>query len=171
MNPGIAVASIQTLLATRYPDNAAAVITGPAAKMAALVFFIQGMTRGMLWLTVLALLLSATGLANSFWLETIRRRQEFGIRRTQGASAVSIFWQVQRSALAIVLAAGIGATAVAWLAVRLASSILGKPFLFQWIWILWSVVAIVAAAGLGGGIPALWAARAAPAEMIRTGRQ
>ena len=170
-NPSVAIDRIQAVLSQRYPDNAAATIVGPAAELSSLVFYLNGMTHGMLGLTLAALALSGAGVLNSFWLEAIRLRFEMGIRRTLGATALRIFWRLQVSTLIVVLASGVVATAIALTGVHLASALLNEPFMFQWIWILWSVLAVLVSAILGGGIPALWAARLVPADTIRTGRQ
>ncbi|MBU0596137.1 FtsX-like permease family protein, partial [Candidatus Bipolaricaulota bacterium] len=165
------VREIESLLQTRYPKNAPVLVEGIAAEMGSRLAFINGITYGTFRLALIALVLSAAGLANYFWMRAARQRQTLGIRRSLGASAGSVFWRVFREALLVSLVAGILAFAIGIVGTRLMLRAMYSDLRFHAIWILWTGLAVLVAALIGGGIPALWAARLVPAETIRSGRE
>ena len=171
IDPRETLAAVAQVLSDRHPDNAAAAIEGPAAEMGELVTTINGMTYGLLRLAVLALLVSAVGLANLFWARAMRQRHTLGIRKALGATSVRVFWNVFSVALLTTTISGLAALGVSLWGIDLVEELLAMDLRFDPIWFVWTLLAVLVASAVGGGIPALWAARLVPAETIRTGRE
>jgi putative ABC transport system permease protein len=175
LNPAIdpreTLAAVEQVLHDRHPDNAPAVIEGPAAEMGELIATINNMTYGLFRLALLALVISAAGFANLFWVRAMRQRHTLGIRRALGATSLRIFWDVFYVALLTTVVSGVAALGISIWGIHMIEGLIAMDLRFRPVWFLWTALAVLVAAGIGGGIPAMWAARLVPAETIRTGRE
>ncbi|MBU0595805.1 ABC transporter permease, partial [Candidatus Bipolaricaulota bacterium] len=165
------VAGIAEVLHARHPDAAPAGIGGPASEAGEFIDVINGITYGVLRLAALAVVLSAVALATLSWSRARRLRRVYGIRRSQGATALGIFWRALRSAVLATTMAGAVALGIAYLAIELVEDLIQMPLQFDPVWFAWTAGAALVATVLGGGIPAWRAARWVPAETIRSGRE
>ena len=121
-----------------------------------------------LGLGAVALLVGAVGVANIMVISVLERRSEIGLRRALGATRVQI--RIQFLAEAILLALGGGALGVALGALATAVYATTKGWAIviptsAWAGGLGAALLIGAVAGL---LPAMRAARLAPADALRT---
>ncbi|MDR1119227.1 MAG: ABC transporter permease, partial [Bifidobacteriaceae bacterium] len=109
----------------------------------------------------------AFAVANLMMLSVAHRRAEFGMRRAVGATGGQVLAQVlAESALVGVTAAALGVLAAAWV-VYLTSLTMGWRAVIDWGASAWGAAAGVAAALIGGLVPAIIAARSEVAESLR----
>ncbi len=174
MDPGVnvetTVENIERVLGDSHPGSASAEIEGPAQEMGRMIALANSITLGSLRLGILALIVSAFGLGNLFWAQTMRRRRQIAIQRAVGATATRVSLAVFRQAVLTTAVAGVLSIGVAVLGVRLLADWFSFDVSFQWQWLVWTAGAVLISASLGGGLPALWAARLSPMEGIRKGR-
>ena len=166
------VAEIESVLAARHPDEEPARLEGPATEMGKMISVANGITFGLLRLGYLTLLVSAFALGSLFWAQTVRRQAQISLERTLGATAWRVFWGTFRSAFSTTCVAGLIA-----LGLGVAGTFLVRDwfwsegeFRFDLVWIVWTIATVLVASVIGGGLPALWAARLSPMEGIRKGR-
>ncbi|MBU1050205.1 ABC transporter permease [Candidatus Bipolaricaulota bacterium] len=164
------VLRIRDTLVARHPNEAPPQVEGPAEEMGLQIAAVNGITYGLRRMSLLTLLVSAFGLGSLFWSQAVRRRRQIGIHRTLGASRRLVFWHVFRRSLATTSIAGAVAFAFGLLGVSIMTKWFYAEMSFRLTWLVWGFGSILAAASLGGGIPALWAAKRSPAETIRHGR-
>ncbi len=167
VNVEATVGNIRAVLRDLHPGSAPAQIEGPAQEMGQMIALANSVTLGSLRLGMLALIVSAFGLGNLFWAQTMRRRRQLGIQRAVGATATRVSLSVFRQALLTTAVAGVLSMGVAVFGVRLLSGWFFFDVRFQWQWLAWTAAAVLVAASLGGGIPALWAATLSPMDTIR----
>jgi ABC-type antimicrobial peptide transport system permease subunit len=166
------IIEIRQLLADLYPDAAPARIEGPAVEMGKMIAVTNGITYGLFRLGFLTLLVSAFALGSLFWSQTVRRQRQISLERALGASAWHVFWTTFKMAFGTTCIAGVLATGIGIAGTLLVQDWFSfwSSFQFNPIWTLWAVGATLIAATVGGGLPALWAARLSPMEGIRKGR-
>jgi putative ABC transport system permease protein len=167
VNVETTVDNIRAVLGGLHPGSAPAQIEGPAQEMGRMIALANSVTLGSLRLGMLALIVSAFGLGSLFWAQTMRRRRQIGIRRAVGATAMDVSFGVFRQALLTTAVAGVLSMGVAILGVRLLADWFFFDVSFQWQWLVWTAAVVLIAASIGGGIPALWAARLSPMDTIR----
>jgi len=87
-------------------------------------FFLQ-------WIAASALAVSGLGIVAITWIAVKERTHEIGTRRSLGATATDIFFQVTCETAALALGGGLLGVAVSWPASRLISNSVGLPFVFD----------------------------------------
>ena len=171
-NTGETLREIEVLFGERYPEKAPPYFEGPATMNPEFVAGLNSITYGLLRLAVLGLVLGGAGVANLLWARARRARQVLGIRRALGESAWRVFWRVASGGVWLMLAAGVIGSGLAYAGIlSLTQHYYGVTPTLSWAWLLRAGLAVFLAALIGGGIPALWAARLVPAETIRSGRE
>jgi len=171
MDPVIAAARIAERLRERHPGHAPAVIENPLGRYGVFAAFLTRLVGGFMGLAVLALLTSIGGMFSVSWTRIMDSWHTLGVRRALGEPRWRTLLMAIRPAASLALAAGILGFALSILALRSMADTLAISLEIRPMWGLWTAFAILGAAILGGGIPALWAARLVPADTIRTGRQ
>jgi len=133
---------------------------------------LNSITYGLLRLAVLGVVLGGAGVANLLWARARRARQVLGIYRALGENAWRVFWRVAGTGLGLMVAAGAIGIGLAYAGILpLTQRYYGVTPTLSWMWLLRAGLAVFLAALIGGGIPALWAARLVPAQTIRSGRE
>ncbi len=155
----------------RHPGAAPAVVEGSVAAYGVFAAFLFRMVSGFLVLAALAALVSIGGILSLSWTRTLSSWHSFGIHRTLGQTRLRTFLAAVAPAVWTSIPAGALAFALSILALGAVSRMSGTALTVRPVWVLWTALAVLVAASIGGGIPALWAARLDPAETIRTGRQ
>jgi ABC-type antimicrobial peptide transport system permease subunit len=171
MDPVSVAERVAQRLRDRHPGYTAAVIENPLGQYGIFVSFLTRLVSGFMMLALLALLTSIGGIFSVSWTHTLDSWHALGIRRALGQPRYRTLLAAIRSTALLVLAAGIVGSTLSILGVSALARSLSVTLVIRPVWGLWAALAILGAAILGGGIPALWAARLVPADTIRTGRQ
>ena len=171
-NTGETLREIEALLEERQPGKAPPYFEGPATMNPEFVAGLNSITYGLLRLAVLGVVLGGAGVANLLWARARRARQVLGIYRALGENAWRVFWRVAGTGLGLMVAAGAIGIGLAYAGILpLTQRYYGVTPTLSWMWLLRAGLAVFLAALIGGGIPALWAARLVPAQTIRSGRE
>jgi putative ABC transport system permease protein len=127
----------------------------------------QSLTSLALAASAAVLIGGAFAVANLMMLSVSHRRAEFGMRRAIGATGGQVLAQVlAESALVGVVASALGVLAAAW-AIYIVSLSIGARAVIDWSAAALGGAAGVAAALVGGLVPAIVAARSQVAESLR----
>ena len=164
------VAAVQSVLAaTADPEAPNEVdVSQPSATLVARADAKSALNGLFLGLGAVALLVGAVGVANIMVISVLERRSEIGLRRALGATRGQIRTQFLAEAILLALGGGAVGIGLGALATAVYAATKGWAIVIPtsaWAGGLAAALAIGAVAGL---LPALRAARLAPAEALRT---
>jgi putative ABC transport system permease protein len=164
------VAAVQSVLAqTADPEAPDEVdVSQPSAALVARADAKSALNGLFLGLGAVALLVGAVGVANIMVISVLERRSEIGLRRALGATKGQIRTQFLCEAILLALGGGAAGVALGALATAVYASAKGWAFVVPvsaWAGGFGAALAIGAVAGL---LPAIRAARLAPADALRT---
>jgi putative ABC transport system permease protein len=164
------VAAVQSVLAqTADPEAPDEVnVSQPSAALVARADAKSALNGLFLGLGAVALLVGAVGVANIMVISVLERRSEIGLRRALGATRGQIRTQFLCEAILLALGGGAAGVGLGALATAVYASAKGWAFVVPvsaWAGGFGAALAIGAIAGL---LPAIRAARLAPADALRT---
>jgi putative ABC transport system permease protein len=164
------VAAVQSVLAqTADPEAPDEVdVSQPSATLVARADAKSALNGLFLGLGAVALLVGAVGVANIMVISVLERRSEIGLRRALGATRGQIRTQFLCEAILLALGGGAAGVGLGALATAVYASAKGWAFVVPvsaWAGGFGAALAIGAIAGL---LPAIRAARLAPADALRT---
>jgi putative ABC transport system permease protein len=164
------VAAVQSVLAqTADPEAPDEVnVSQPSATLVARADAKSALNGLFLGLGAVALLVGAVGVANIMVISVLERRSEIGLRRALGATKGQIRTQFLCEAILLALGGGAAGVGLGALATAVYASAKGWAFVVPvsaWAGGFGAALAIGAIAGL---LPAIRAARLAPADALRT---
>jgi putative ABC transport system permease protein len=164
------VAAVQSVLAqTADPEAPDEVdVSQPSATLVARADAKSALNGLFLGLGAVALLVGAVGVANIMVISVLERRSEIGLRRALGATKGQIRTQFLCEAILLALGGGAAGVGLGALATAIYADTKGWAFVVPvsaWAGGFGAALAIGAIAGL---LPAIRAARLAPADALRT---
>jgi putative ABC transport system permease protein len=164
------VAAVQSVLAqTANPEAPNEVdVSQPSSTLTARADAKSALNGLFLGLGAVALLVGAVGVANIMVISVLERRSEIGLRRALGATKGQIRTQFLSEAILLALAGGAAGVAMGALATAVYASTKGWEVVVPataWAGGFGAALLIGAVAGL---LPAIRAARLAPADALRT---
>jgi len=164
------VAAVQSVLAqTADPEAPNEVdVSQPSAALVARADAKSALNGLFLGLGAVALLVGAVGVANIMVISVLERRSEIGLRRALGATKGQIRTQFLCEAILLALGGGAAGVGLGALATAVYAATKGWAFVVPasaWAGGFGAALAIGAIAGL---LPAIRAARLAPADALRT---
>jgi putative ABC transport system permease protein len=164
------VAAVQSVLAqTANPEAPNEVdVSQPSSTLVARADAKSALNGLFLGLGAVALLVGAVGVANIMVISVLERRSEIGLRRALGATKGQIRTQFLSEAILLALAGGAAGVAMGALATAVYASTKGWEVVVPataWAGGFGAALLIGAVAGL---LPAIRAARLAPADALRT---
>ncbi len=164
------VAAVHSVLAqTANPEAPNEVdVSQPSATLVARADAKSALNGLFLGLGAVALLVGAVGVANIMVISVLERRSEIGLRRALGARKGQIRAQFLAEAILLALAGGAAGVGLGALATAIYASAKGWAFVLPasaWAGGIGAALLIGAVAGL---LPAIRAARLAPADALRT---
>ncbi len=164
------VAAVQSVLAqTANPEAPNEVdVSQPSATLVARADAKSALNGLFLGLGAVALLVGAVGVANIMVISVLERRSEIGLRRALGASRGQIRTQFLSEAILLALCGGAIGVGLGALATALYATTKGWAIVIPASAWAGGLAAAILTGVLAGLLPAIRAARLAPAEALRT---
>ena len=120
-----------------------------------------------LWIGIITILGAAIGLMNIMLVSVTERTREIGIRKSMGATRITIRNQFMIESIVIAQIGGIFGIILGILIGNIVSILLEANFIIPWLWVSAGVAICFVVALLSGIIPAQKAARLDPIESLR----
>jgi putative ABC transport system permease protein len=173
---GLAIEAIRSIMGLHHrfePGDEMAMNFVDVRDVYSILDMIFGALRVFLFgVAVITLAVGAIGVMNIMLVVVGERIQEIGLRKAMGATDRAIFLLFLAEAGAVALLSGVGGALAGYGLVRTLQAVMPKegglsPPIFAGEVVVWMVCGLVLVAILAGVLPAIRAARIAPAESLR----
>lgn len=120
-----------------------------------------------LWIGIITILGAAIGLMNIMLVSVTERTREIGIRKSMGATRITIRNQFMIESIIIAQIGGVFGIILGILIGNVVSKLIDASFIIPWLWVSAGIAICFVVALLSGIIPAQKAARLDPIESLR----